>query len=73
MKRPFAELADSEDDDDDPESDELYGWAQEDEVAAEGLLIFDQPPSVLAVPAASPASNAQGLNAAAGGSDAVPG
>ncbi|KAH6364819.1 hypothetical protein HBI34_158990 [Parastagonospora nodorum] len=39
LKRPFAEL-EEEDAGDEPNSDELYGWVEEDdEVAAEGLLI----------------------------------
>jgi hypothetical protein len=39
LKRPFAEL-EEEDTGDEPTSDELYGWVEEDdEVAAEGLLI----------------------------------
>lgn len=37
VKRSYAEIADSEDED--PDSDELYGWAEEDELAAEGLVI----------------------------------
>ena len=36
-KRRYAEIADSEDEGVD--SDELYGWAEDDEVEAEGLLI----------------------------------
>ena len=36
-KRRYAEIADSEDEGAD--SDELYGWAEDDEVEAEGLLI----------------------------------
>ncbi|KAH7121215.1 P-loop containing nucleoside triphosphate hydrolase protein [Dendryphion nanum] len=36
-KRRFAEIGDSEEEDVD--SDELYGWIEDDEVAAEGLLI----------------------------------
>lgn len=39
LKRPFAEVED-EDAGNEPNSDELYGWVEEDdEVAAEGLLI----------------------------------
>jgi len=37
QKRRYAEIADSEDEGAD--SDELYGWAEDDEVEAEGLLI----------------------------------
>jgi hypothetical protein len=36
-KRPFAEI--EEDASEEPNSDELYGWIEDDEVAAEGLLI----------------------------------
>jgi len=36
-KRRFTEIADS--DEDEADSDELYGWAEEDEAAAEGLLV----------------------------------
>ncbi|KAF2198675.1 P-loop containing nucleoside triphosphate hydrolase protein [Delitschia confertaspora ATCC 74209] len=36
-KRSFAEIADSEDEE--PNSDELYGWVEDDEVAAEGLIV----------------------------------
>jgi hypothetical protein len=36
-KRPFAEV--EEDAGEEPNSDELYGWIEDDEVAAEGLLI----------------------------------
>lgn len=36
-KRRFAEIGDSEEEDFDP--DELYAWIEDDEVAAEGLLI----------------------------------
>lgn len=39
-KRRFAEIGDSEDED--PDSDELYGWIEDDGVAAEGLLIDDE-------------------------------
>jgi hypothetical protein len=40
LKRPFAEVGEEEDAGDEPNSDELYGWVEEDdEVAAEGLLI----------------------------------
>jgi hypothetical protein len=40
-KRRFAEIGDSEDED--PDSDELYGWIEDDdEVAAEGLLIDNE-------------------------------
>lgn len=39
-KRPFAEV--DEDADEEPTSDEVYGWGiEDDEVAAEGLLIDD--------------------------------
>lgn len=40
-KRRFTEIADS--DGDDPDSDELYGWVEDDEVAAEGLIIGEEP------------------------------
>lgn len=36
-KRPFAEM--DEDAGEEPNSDELYGWIEDDEVAAEGMLI----------------------------------
>ncbi|KAF2475692.1 P-loop containing nucleoside triphosphate hydrolase protein [Lindgomyces ingoldianus] len=36
-KRPHTEIADSEDED--PDSSDLYGWVEDDEVAAEGLLV----------------------------------
>ncbi|OCK77856.1 hypothetical protein K432DRAFT_108266 [Lepidopterella palustris CBS 459.81] len=36
-KRTFAEIADSEDEE--PDLDEHYGWVEDDEVAAEGLII----------------------------------
>ena len=36
-KRRFAEIDDEATED--PDSDELYGWVEADEVAAEGLLI----------------------------------
>ncbi|KAF2787981.1 P-loop containing nucleoside triphosphate hydrolase protein [Melanomma pulvis-pyrius CBS 109.77] len=36
-KRRFTEIDDDEDEN--PDSDELYGWVDDDEVAAEGLLI----------------------------------
>lgn len=44
-KRPFAELDGDVDEDaaEEPNSDELYGWIEDDEVAAEGLLIDDTP------------------------------
>jgi hypothetical protein len=35
-KRPFAEI--DEDVAEEPNSDELYGWIEDDEVATEGLL-----------------------------------
>lgn len=38
-KRPFAEV--DEDAGEEPTSDEVYGWIEDDEVAAEGLLIDD--------------------------------
>ncbi|KAL5117103.1 hypothetical protein ACEQ8H_004928 [Pleosporales sp. CAS-2024a] len=43
LKRPFAEVEDEDEDvGDEPNSDELYGWIEEDdEVATEGLLIHD--------------------------------
>lgn len=37
LKRRFTEIEDT--DDEGPDSDELYGWVDDDEVAAEGLLI----------------------------------
>ncbi|KAF2847042.1 P-loop containing nucleoside triphosphate hydrolase protein [Plenodomus tracheiphilus IPT5] len=40
-KRPAAEI--DEDAGEEPNSDELYGWIEDDEVAAEGLLINDTP------------------------------
>ncbi|KAF1995433.1 P-loop containing nucleoside triphosphate hydrolase protein [Amniculicola lignicola CBS 123094] len=40
-KRRFAEIGDSEEDAD-PDSDELYGWIEDDQVAAEGLLVVEQ-------------------------------
>ncbi|KAF2035225.1 P-loop containing nucleoside triphosphate hydrolase protein [Setomelanomma holmii] len=40
-KRPFAEV--EEDAGEEPNSDELYGWIEDDEVAAEGLLIEEGP------------------------------
>ena len=36
-KRPFTEI--DEDENENPNSDELYGWVEDDEVSAEGLLI----------------------------------
>ncbi|KAF2489486.1 hypothetical protein BU16DRAFT_182923 [Lophium mytilinum] len=65
-KRAFAEIADSEDEEDGPDSDQLYGWAEDDDVAAEGLLIIEQQPSAPAVP---PSHTAQGADAAAGRSE----
>jgi hypothetical protein len=47
-KRPFAEIADSEGEEDDENSEELYGWIGDDDLAAEGLLI-DEGPLVSAV------------------------
>ena len=41
LKRPFAEV--DEDAGDEPNSDELYGWIEDDEVTAEGLLIDEAP------------------------------
>ena len=41
LKRPFAEV--EEDAGEEPNSDELYGWIEDDEVAAEGLLINEAP------------------------------
>jgi hypothetical protein len=38
-KRPFAEV--DEDASEEPTSDDVYGWIEDDEVAAEGLLIVD--------------------------------
>lgn len=40
-KRPFAEV--DEDAPEEPNSDELYGWIEDDEVATEGLLIDEAP------------------------------
>lgn len=40
-KRRFAEIDDDEGGE--PDSDELYGWVEDDEVAAEGLLIEEAP------------------------------
>ena len=40
-KRPFADMDD--DAGEEPNSDELYGWIEDDEVAAEGLLINETP------------------------------
>lgn len=40
-KRPASEI--DEDSGEEPNSDELYGWIEDDEVAAEGLLIDDLP------------------------------
>ncbi|KAF2180558.1 P-loop containing nucleoside triphosphate hydrolase protein [Zopfia rhizophila CBS 207.26] len=40
-KRRFTEIADSEGED--PDSDELYGWVEDDEVAAEGLIVDEAP------------------------------
>lgn len=37
LKRPFADV--DQEPGDGPNSDELYGWIEDDEVAAEGLLI----------------------------------
>jgi hypothetical protein len=39
LKRPFADV--DEDTGEEPNSDELYGWIEDDEVAGEGLLIDD--------------------------------
>jgi hypothetical protein len=69
-KRPHAEIADSEDEDEGPGSDELYGWAEDDNVAAEGLLIFEQGPSATAAPHAK---HPQGLERGAGRSEMPPG
>lgn len=41
LKRRFAEIDDE--DGNEPDSDELYGWVEDDEVAAEGLLISETP------------------------------
>ncbi|KAF2019368.1 P-loop containing nucleoside triphosphate hydrolase protein [Aaosphaeria arxii CBS 175.79] len=55
-KRRFAEIGDSEDDE--PDSEELYGWVEDDEVAAEGLLIVNDTPVVNdPADAASPAAS----------------
>lgn len=40
-KRPLADL--DEDASEEPNSDELYGWIEDDEVATEGLLIEEAP------------------------------
>lgn len=40
-KRRFTEIGDS--DDEDPDSDELYCWVEDDEVAAEGLVTDNGP------------------------------
>ncbi|USP73500.1 uncharacterized protein yc1106_00774 [Curvularia clavata] len=40
-KRPFAEM--DEEAGEEPNSDELYGWIEDDEVATEGLLIDEEP------------------------------
>ena len=40
-KRPFTEI--DEDAGEEPNSDELYGWIEDDEVATEGLLIDEAP------------------------------
>jgi hypothetical protein len=37
LKRPYADV--EQDAGEEPNSDELYGWIEDDEVAAEGLLI----------------------------------
>lgn len=42
-KRRFIEIEDSEDES--PDSDELYGWVEDDEVAAEGLLVDEIGPT----------------------------
>jgi hypothetical protein len=52
LKRPFADV--DEDAGNQPNSDELYGWIEDDEVAAEGLLI-DEPPMDDVVDAAAAA------------------
>lgn len=41
LKRRFTEIGDEGGED--PDSDELYGWVEDDEVTAEGLLIGDEP------------------------------
>ncbi|KAF2734588.1 P-loop containing nucleoside triphosphate hydrolase protein [Polyplosphaeria fusca] len=56
-KRRFTEIGDSEDDD--PDSDELYGWVEDDAVAAEGLLIDDQVPERLEDGAGPPTNGAR--------------
>ena len=40
QKRRFTEIEDSEEEN--PDSDELYGWVEDDAVAAEGLLVDDE-------------------------------
>jgi hypothetical protein len=42
-KRPFAEVADS--DEERLETDESFGWDEDDEVAAEGLLVDEADPA----------------------------
>jgi hypothetical protein len=42
-KRRFTEIDDSEDED--PDAEDLYGWVEDDEVAAEGLLIDETDPA----------------------------
>lgn len=43
LKRRFTEIDDE--DANEPNSDELYGWVEDDEVAAEGLLVDETPMS----------------------------
>lgn len=64
-KRSFAEMDDAEDEGTEPNSDELYGWVEDDEVAAEGLLIDETPAAAQvaaaesrATPAARPTDDA---------------
>src|SRR5262245_41602682 len=42
-KRRFTEMDEGEGEAADADSDELYGWVEDDDVAAEGLLIDDTP------------------------------
>lgn len=44
LKRPFDEV--DEDAGEEPTSDELYGWIEDDQVAAEGLLIDETEPPI---------------------------
>lgn len=59
-KRPFAEI--DEDADEEPRSDELYGWIEDDEVAAEGLLIDEATLEDVNAARAGPVDIAHGRN-----------